>query len=110
MIFKNPPNLFTENGVAMLSSVLNSKTAIQVNIAIIRTFTKLRGFLTLESSIKQEVGQLKDNTNYFFRIVIERLDNFEDQITSKLPATRKKIGLKSDNHVKIFSLFMRFLF
>ena len=44
LVFKNSPNLFTENGVAMLSSVLNSKTAIQINIAIMRTFTKMRGF------------------------------------------------------------------
>jgi len=39
------PNVFTEQGVAMLSSVLNSKSAIQVNIQIIRTFIKLREML-----------------------------------------------------------------
>jgi hypothetical protein len=94
LIFRNPPNLFTENGVAMLSSVLRSKTAIQVNIAIMRTFTKLRGFLAMEPSLKEEVGVLKDNTNKLFRIVFERLDSIEDQRTPKLPSERKKIGLK----------------
>jgi len=39
------PYAFTENGVAMLSSVLNSKQAIQVNIQIMRTFTKLRALI-----------------------------------------------------------------
>ena len=39
------PNAFTEQGVAMLSSVLNSETAIQVNIQIIRVFTKMKQLL-----------------------------------------------------------------
>ena len=43
------PNVFTEQGVAMLSSILNSKTAIEVNIRIIRVFTKMQEFaLTLK--------------------------------------------------------------
>ncbi len=49
---RSAPMLFTENGVAMLSSVLNSERAIEVNIAIMRTFTKLRSFLAMEYSIK----------------------------------------------------------
>ncbi|MGZ3807569.1 MAG: ORF6N domain-containing protein [Bacteriovorax sp.] len=95
-VFKHAPYLFTENGVAMLSSVLQSKDAIQVNISIMRTFTKLRSFLAMDSSMKEEVGQLKKNTNQLFKIVFERLDNLEDQVAPKLPANRKKIGLISD--------------
>lgn len=87
------PLVFTENGVAMLSGILNSDRAISVNIAIMRTFTKLRSFLSMESSLKEEVGQLKKETNYLFKIVFEKLDNLEVQITPKLPANRKKIGL-----------------
>lgn len=89
------PMLFTENGVAMLSSVLNSERAIQVNIAIMRTFTKLRSFLSMEDSLKEEVGELKKNTGKLFKIVFERLDGIEEDITPKLPANRKKIGLKN---------------
>ncbi len=48
------PLVFTENGVAMLSGILNSSQAIQVNIAIMRTFTKLRSFLAMDSSLKEE--------------------------------------------------------
>lgn len=93
LVFKHSPNLFTENGVAMLSSVLNSQTAIQINIEIMRTFTKLRSFLSLENSSHDEVKNLKKNTNGLFKIVFERLDNLEEQITPKLPANRRKIGL-----------------
>lgn len=88
------PLVFTENGVAMLSGILNSKEAIQVNIAIMRTFTKLRSFLVMDYSLKEEVGTFKDGTNQLFKIVFERLDNLEEQITPKLPANRKKIGLR----------------
>jgi hypothetical protein len=87
------PLVFTENGVAMLSGILNSDRAISVNICIMRTFTKLRSFLAMESSLKEEVGNLKKNTNQLFKIVFERLDNLDDQITPKLPGNRKKIGI-----------------
>lgn len=90
------PLVFTENGVAMLSTVLNSKRAIQVNMAIMRTFTKLRSFLAMESSLKNEMGQLKRDTNQLFKIVFEKLDNLEEQLTPKLPANRKKISLQSN--------------
>ena len=92
---KHPPLLFTENVVAMLSSVLNSEKAIQVNITIMRTFTKLRSFLAMESSIKGEVEELKKDTNKIFKIVFERLDNLENQNAPDLPSTRKKIGIRT---------------
>lgn len=88
------PLVFTENGVAMLSTVLNSKRAIQVNIMIVRTFTKLRDFISKDTPFKEELELLKKETNYLFKIVFEKLDNLEEQITPKLPANRKKIGLQ----------------
>jgi len=88
------PLVFTENGVAMLSGVLNSDRAIQVNIAIMRTFTKLRSFLAMENSSETKTSQL-------FKVVFEKLDevdrrvnHLEVEITPKLPRHRKKIGLK----------------
>jgi hypothetical protein len=90
------PMLFTENGVAMLSTVLNSDRAIQVNIAIMRTFTKLRSFLSMDNSLEARVGNVEKGTNKLFKIVFERLDTLEEQIIPKLPANRKKIGLKQD--------------
>lgn len=53
------PNLFTEQGVAMLSSVLNSDTAIEVNIRIIRIFTKLRELLLTNKEILLKLEQLE---------------------------------------------------
>lgn len=90
------PLVFTENGVAMLSGILNSDRAINMNIAIMRTFTKLRSFLAMESSMKEEVNNFKKETNHMFKIVFECLDNLEEQITPKLPANRKKISLNKN--------------
>lgn len=94
-LFKHLPFLFTENGVAMLSSILRGERAIQVNITIMRTFTKLRSFLAMESSLHEDVGKLKRDTNHLFKVVFERLDSIESEISPKLPANRKKIGLRS---------------
>lgn len=99
-VFKYTPYLFTENGVAMLSSVLQSKQAIHINISIMRTFTKLRSFYALESTLKEEVGQFKKETNQLFKIVFEKLDKYEEQLVPKLAPHRKKIGLKSDQSKK----------
>ena len=89
------PLVFTENGVAMLSGILNSERAISVNIAIMRTFTKLRSFLAMESSIKEEIGSLKKCTNQLFKVVFERLDNLEEELPEH-PKDRKRIGLKGN--------------
>jgi hypothetical protein len=53
------PYAFTEQGVAMLSSVLNSKRAIQVNIIIIKTFMKLREIISLHKGLAQKLSQLE---------------------------------------------------
>ena len=93
------PMLFTENGVAMLSTVLNSESAIQVNIAIMRTFTKLRSSLSKENLMESRVDDLEsgmEEAHKVFKIVFERLDSLEDQIIPKLPANRKKIGLPAN--------------
>lgn len=88
------PFLFTENGVAMLSSVLFSKQAIMINISIMRIFTKLRSFLLLERNLNDRMDNLEKNTNKMFKIVFERFDDYEEMLTPKLPEKRKKIGLK----------------
>ncbi len=88
------PLVFTENGVAMLSSVLNSKQAIRVNIAIMRIFTKLRSFHMLEKDVSRQIGEIKSDTNRMFKVVFERLDDLESERPS-LPQKRRKIGLKA---------------
>ncbi len=91
------PYVFTENGVAMLSSILSSDRAAEMNISIMRIFTKLRSFHALESNLAIEFKDLKENTNKIFKVVFERLDSLEEDIAPKLPANRKKIGLKNNS-------------
>ena len=89
------PMAFTEQGVAMLSSILNSKTAIEVNIRIIRVFTKLREYalshkdilLQLAKLEKEVKGNSKDIENIF--MVLKEL--IEKQAS---PPARNKIGFK----------------
>ena len=57
------PMVFTEQGVAMLSSVLRSNRAIQVNIQIMRTFTKMRNMLTDNQALHKAVEELKQQTD-----------------------------------------------
>jgi len=54
------PMVFTEQGVAMLSSVLNSDRAIQVNIQIMRTFTKLHKMLSTHKDLKIKIGDIEN--------------------------------------------------
>jgi hypothetical protein len=56
---RKAPNVFTEHGVLMLSSVLNSEQAIQVNIQIMRIFAKIRQYLADNTEIKMEVAEVK---------------------------------------------------
>jgi hypothetical protein len=90
------PLVFTENGLAMLSGVLSSTRAVQVNIAIMRIFTRLRSFLVMENSVSDRMSKLENGTNKLFKIVFERLDAIEDE-TPILKPNRKKIGLKARN-------------
>lgn len=89
---RKQPLVFTENGVAMLSSVLKSKQAVQVNISIMRIFTKLRSFLMLEKENSKKIDSIEKGTNQLFKIVFERLDNLEEKLPS-LDEDRKRIGL-----------------
>ena len=57
---KYPPYAFTEQGVAMLSSVLRSERAIEVNVAIMRAFVKLREALTAHKELAEKLAELED--------------------------------------------------
>ena len=92
------PFAFTENGVAMLSSVLNSKMAIEINIAIMRTFTMLGKVLLLQKDIMQEIGNIKrelsDHGDKILRI-FEYLKQVEESKQQPIEqANRKRIGFK----------------
>jgi hypothetical protein len=94
------PYLFTENGVAMLSGILNSERAITVNISIMRTFTKIRSLIDSDKIIAKRITELQKETNELFEVVFDRLDEVDlkiSQLKRELPVLsprRKRIGLK----------------
>jgi hypothetical protein len=66
MGLRRSPMAFTEQGVAMLSSVLNSKRAIQVNISIMRAFAKIRQFALTNSVLARKIEELEKTSNQKF--------------------------------------------
>ena len=70
---RTPPYVFTEQGVAMLSSVLNSERAIQVNIEIMRTFSKLRQMIETHKDLKKKVEEMEKKYDGQFQIVFDAL-------------------------------------
>ena len=68
------PLAFTEQGVAMLSGILNSDKAIEVNIQIMRAFVKLRHMILDHDELKRELDELRKEMNERFQIVFTVLD------------------------------------
>ncbi len=89
------PMVFTEQGVAMLSSVLSSPTAIKVNIQIIRIFTKMREMLIDALNIKLEIEEIKKKLSHQNKN-IELVFTFLDELIEKKENQKKrqKIGYK----------------
>lgn len=67
------PMAFTEQGVAMLSSVLNSERAVQVNITIIRAFVRLRQLLASHEDLARKLAELEKKYDEQFRVVFDAL-------------------------------------
>ena len=92
------PMVFTEQGVAMLSSVLNSKQAILVNIQIIRVFTKMREMLETHKEILQKLDQLQKKEieqDDKIMLIFEYLKQLEQVKHGELEQSkRNKIGYK----------------
>jgi hypothetical protein len=92
------PMVFSEHGVLMLSSVLNSKKAISVNIQIMRIFTRIRQMLTDTLSLKLEIEDIKkklQNQDKNIEVVFSYLDELITRQDEKIP--RKRIGFKTDD-------------
>lgn len=70
------PYAFTENGVAMLSSVLNSKLAIHVNIQIMRTFTRLREILLTHKDLARKLAGMEKKYDSQFKVVFDAVRQF----------------------------------
>jgi len=70
-----PPMAFTDQGVAMLSSVLNSQRAVQVNIAVMRTFVRLRQMLISNAGLARKLEQLERKYDQQFKVLIDAIRN-----------------------------------
>ena len=90
---KYPPFVFTEQGLAMLSSVLRSKRAIQVNIAIMRAFVKLREMLDTNKELARKIAQMERKYDDQFKIVFDAIRAI---LHPTGPLKRKAIGLKPE--------------
>lgn len=67
------PYAFTEQGVAMLSGILNSKRAVQVNIAIMRAFVKLRQWLATHRDLARKLESLEKKYDAQFKVVFDAI-------------------------------------
>jgi hypothetical protein len=87
------PYAFTEQGVAMLSSVLRSKRAVQVNIAIMRAFVKLRALLTSNAQLARKLKSLEKKYDEQFKVVFEAIYKLMETSEKK---KGRKIGFKRE--------------
>jgi hypothetical protein len=98
MGFRRAPHAFTQEGVAMLSSVLRSPRAVQTNIAIMRAFMRLREILAHNSDIASRVEKLEsahDRTASVIEVLVEDIDRLARELRKMkaLPTPHKrKIG------------------
>lgn len=83
---KHAPNVFvfTEQGVAMLSSVLNSKRAVKVNIEIMRTFVKLRQMLTSNAELARKLAVMEKKYDAQFKVVFDAIRELMRPPSSKM--------------------------
>jgi hypothetical protein len=88
MGLRHPPMAFTEQGVAMLSTVLNSKRAIQVNIQIMRIFSQFRQMLSGHEDLRKKIEAMEDKYDRQFRIVFEAIK----QLLKEDNKPQRKIG------------------
>ena len=85
------PYAFTEQGVAMLSSVLRSKRAVQVNVEIMRAFVKLRELLATHKDLARKLAALERKYDAQFKVVF---DAIHELMTPPAPRT-KRIGFRA---------------
>ncbi|MDR2154303.1 MAG: ORF6N domain-containing protein [Burkholderiaceae bacterium] len=90
------PYAFTEQGVAMLSSVLRSERAVAVNIEIMRAFVALRGMLSEHAELKEKLATLEEKYDDQFRVVFEAIAELMEQPAPEGYASRR-IGFTKDD-------------
>ena len=86
------PYAFTEQGVAMLSSVLNSERAVEVNIQIMRTFVKLRELIATHKDLARKLNDMEKKYDAQFKVVFDAIR----QLMIPPETKKRKIGFKRE--------------
>lgn len=86
---RKSPMVFTEQGVAMLSSVLRSPQAVQVNIGIMRAFVQLRNIISTNSELKKRLDSLEQKYDGQFKVVFEAI---REIMSPTIPSKKRRIG------------------
>ena len=89
---RQQPYAFTEQGVAMLSSVLNSERAVQVNIEIMRAFVKLRELLSSHKDLALKLAEMEKKYDSQFKVVF---DAIRELMTPIEPPSKPRIGFRT---------------
>ena len=87
------PYVFTEQGVSMLSSVLNSKQAIRANVQIMRTFVSIRNLASTYKELERRILEIEEKSDKNYRLLLSALLQLKERIEPTLKKERKKIGL-----------------
>lgn len=87
---RNTPYAFTEQGVLMLSNVLNNQKAIQVNIQLVRIFTKMRDMLMSQNNIVDQIEKLAN-----------RIDHQDDKLDGVVRYFQRFVGVKKTERTKV---------
>jgi len=88
---RSMPFMFTEQGVAMLSSVLRSARAVQVNVAIMRTFVRLREMLSSHEHLRRKIDAMEKRFDARFQVVFETI---RQMLETPIPA-KKTFGFRA---------------
>jgi hypothetical protein len=89
---KYPPHAFTEQGVAMLSSVLKSKRAVAVNVEIMRAFVRLRDMISHHSELGRRLDLLESKYDRQFKVVFDAIRELMAPVS---PTPKRRIGFVS---------------
>ena len=81
------PRVFTDYGILMLSSVLNSKRAARVNVEIMRTFIRLREYILSHKDLQKKIEALEQKYDMQFRVVFETIKELEEPLKQRRKRT-----------------------
>jgi hypothetical protein len=94
---KYAPYVFTEHGIAMLSSILRSRRAVQMNIQIIRAFIRIREITAHHKDLADRVDKLEDAQHRHVSVIKMLADEIDQMKNPPVSAKRARIGFRTEN-------------